>query len=71
MIRGKVYGEKIIYIIWGVLFFFLFYSFSWVDILATTEHGMNLWTCLFGGGIYQAFICIMINTEKCRVLCGN
>lgn len=51
MIRGKVYGEKIIYIIWGVLFFFLFYSFSWVDILATTEHGMNLWTCLFEGNL--------------------
>lgn len=34
---------------------FFFYSFVYRDILITTRHGMNLWTCLSDGRIFDFF----------------
>lgn len=52
----KIDREKVLCLIFVLTGLALFYSFSWIDILATSEHGMNVWTCLVEGklsGFYQ------------------
>lgn len=48
--------QKWEWILFGTLFFFLFSSYMYTDILYTTRHGLNLWDALFSGEIRNFYL---------------